>query len=56
MDGIIDLGEPIWVGFAAAGQIVLVADFDVLEVPRVVAAVLCAKTAPGAVWGAEEVL
>lgn len=56
MDGIIDLGESIWVGFAAPGQMVLVADFDVLEVPRVVAAVPCAKTTPGAVWGAEEVL
>jgi hypothetical protein len=56
VDGVVDLGETVWIGVAAAGIVVLVADFDILHGPGLLAAVFGALGAVGAVAWAEEVL
>lgn len=56
MDRVVDLGQSVWVGGAAAGVVVLVADFDILYGPGLLAAVFGAQGAVGAVRWTKEVL
>lgn len=56
MNCIVDQGEAVCIGTAAAVKVVFVADLKVLDVPRLGAAVLGTQGAVGRVCGAEDVL